>query len=86
MAALHTLLRLYEPDDELAALGRPKENYRTTTQCPAWQASKHCPGASALSAAEVAVVHQLFRNKMRLRGNCQRKPLPPLAQRVPLPR
>ena len=46
MAALHTLLRLYEPDNELAALGRPKENYCTTTQCPAWQASKHCPGAS----------------------------------------
>ena len=32
MAALHTLLRLYEPDNELAALGRPKENYCTTTQ------------------------------------------------------
>ena len=46
MAALHTLLRLYKPDNELAALGRPKENYCTTTQCPAWQASKHCPGAS----------------------------------------
>ena len=46
MGALHTLLRLYEPDNELAALGRPKENYCTTTQCPAWQASKHCPGPS----------------------------------------
>ena len=79
MAALHTLLRLYEPDDELAALGRPKENYCTTTQCPAWQASKHCPGASALSVdleSEVAVVHQLLRNRTR--------PRCPPAQRLPL--
>ena len=47
---------------------------------PAWQASKHCPGASALSAvSEVAVVHQLLKISTRL------VLLPPRAQRLPLP-
>ena len=62
MAALHTLLRLYEPDNELAALGRPTENY---------QASKHCPGASNHSWPR----RGRRRSTARAPQRCQRSPM-----------